>query len=53
MAFDEKVIEEIVSQVVAKDQLSKTLDNKNGIFQDMNEAIAAAEKAQKIVRNLS
>lgn len=53
MAFDEKVIEEIVSQVVAKVQLSKTLDNKNGIFQDMNEAIAAAEKAQKIVRNLS
>ena len=49
MAVDEKVIQEIVSQVIARVQLGGPV-GANGIFDDMNEAIEAAKKAQKIVK---
>lgn len=49
MAIDEKMIQEIVSQVVAKVNLGNSAGN-NGIFEDMNDAIEAAKKAQTIVR---
>lgn len=52
MAVDEKVIQEIVSQVIAKVQLGGSVGT-NGIFDDMNDAIEAAKKAQKVVKIMS
>jgi NAD-dependent aldehyde dehydrogenase len=46
------MVQEIVSQVVAKMQLSRP-EGKNGIFTDMNEAIAAAKEAQAVVRRMT
>ena len=43
----------MTSEVLAKMQIADSPSGKHGIFKDMNEAIAAAQKAQKIVRNLS
>lgn len=51
--INESMVQDIVSEVMAKMQISNTASGKHGIFTDMNEAIAAAQKAQKIVRNLS
>ena len=52
MAINEQMVQEIVSQVVAKMQLSRP-EGKNGIFTDMNEAIAAAKEAQAVVRGMT
>ena len=52
MAINEQMVQEIVSQVVAKMQLSRP-EGKNGIFTDMNEAIAAAKEAQAVVRSMT
>lgn len=52
MAINEQMVQEIVSQVVAKMQLSRP-EGKNGIFTDMNEAIAAAKEAQTVVRRMT
>ncbi|MBS6464355.1 MAG: aldehyde dehydrogenase EutE [Firmicutes bacterium] len=52
MAINEQMVQEIVSQVVAKMQLSRP-EGKNGIFTDMNEAIAAAKEAQAVVRRMT
>ena len=51
--INESMVQDIVSEVMAKMQITDTASGKHGIFSDMNEAIAAAQKAQKIVRNLS
>ena len=47
------MVQDIVSEVMAKMQIADNPSGKHGIFKDMNEAIEAAKKAQKIVRNLS
>ena len=52
MTINEQMVQEIVSQVVAKMQLSRP-EGKNGIFTDMNEAIAAAKEAQAVVRRMT
>ena len=52
-ALQESVVQEIVSQVMAKLQIAEAPTGKHGIFADMNEAIEAAKKAQRVMRNMS
>lgn len=49
----EEMIRSIVKEVMAKMQSAEECSGKHGVFTDMNEAIAAAKEAQKIVRNLT
>ncbi len=53
MPINESAVQEIVREVIAKMQISEPAGGKHGVFSDMNEAIAAAKKAQADVRNLS
>ena len=52
MDINESTVKNIVSQVMAKLQLTEPGAEK-GIFDDMNEAIAAAKAAEEIVRKMS
>lgn len=47
------MIQDIVSQVVAKMNLTNGVVGTNGIFEDMNDAIEASKKAQAIVKTMS
>ena len=49
MSVNEKMVQDIVQEVVAKMQISSDVSGKKGVFSDMNEAIEASKKAQKIV----
>ena len=49
MAVSEQMVQDIVQEVMAKMQISSGVSGNHGVFQDMNEAIAAAKKAQKII----
>lgn len=51
--MNEQMVNEIVQEVIAKLQISEAPAGKHGIFADMNEAIAAAKKAQAVVKNMS
>jgi len=51
--ISESMVKDIVQEVMAKMQLADAPSGKLGIFKDMNEAIEAAKKAQKVVRNMS
>lgn len=53
MHVSEEMIRSIVKEVMAKMQSAEECSGKHGVFTDMNEAIAAAKEAQKIVRNLT
>ena len=53
MPISESMVKDIVQEVMAKMQLADAPSGKLGIFKDMNEAIEAAKKAQKVVRNVS
>ena len=53
MAVDEALVKSIVQEVIAKMNISETPSGKHGIFKDMNDAIEAAKKSEKIVRNMS
>ncbi|MFI3208693.1 MAG: aldehyde dehydrogenase family protein [Eubacteriales bacterium] len=53
MAINEKEVQDIVQQVMAKMQIQETVTGKHGVFDDMNDAIAAAKKAQVKVRQLT
>ncbi len=53
MPVSESMVKEVVQEVMAKMQISDAASGKHGVFTDMNEAIAAAKEAQKIVRNLT
>ena len=53
MAVNESMVQDIVKQVMAKMQLASAPTGNHGVFQDMNEAIEAAKKSQKIVRRMS
>lgn len=53
MAVNESMVQDIVKEVMAKMQLAGTPAGNHGVFQDMNEAIEAAKKSQKIVRRMS
>ncbi|MEO3123731.1 aldehyde dehydrogenase family protein [Mediterraneibacter gnavus] len=53
MSVNEKMVQDIVQEVVAKMQISSDMSGKKGVFSDMNEAIEASKKAQKIVARMS
>ncbi len=53
MAVDESMVHDIVQQVMANMQIASPAAGMHGVFQDMNDAIDASVKAQKIVRGLS
>ena len=53
MPINENLVQEIVQEVMAKMQIADAPTGKHGIFKDMNDAVAAAKKAQVIVRNMS
>ena len=53
MAVHESMVQDIVKEVMAKMQLASAPTGNHGVFQDMNEAIEAAKKSQKIVRRMS
>ena len=48
MPISESMVQDIVSEVMAKMQIADNPSGKHGIFKDMNEAIEAAKKAQNI-----
>lgn len=53
MSVNEKMVQDIVQEVVAKMQISSDMSGKKGVFSDMNEAIEASKKAQKSVARMS
>ena len=53
MSVNEQMIRDIVKEVVAKMQISADVTGNHGVFKDMNEAIEAAKKSQKIVAKMS
>lgn len=53
MSVNEKMVQDIVQEVVAKMQISSDVSGKKGVFSDMNEAIEASKKAQKVVARMS
>ena len=53
MSVNEQMIQDIVKEVVAKMQISADVTGNHGVFKDMNEAIEAAKKSQKIVDKMS
>lgn len=53
MSVNEKILQDVVKEVMAKLELQNTDPEYKGVFRDMNEAIEAAKKAQKIVHRMS
>ena len=53
MSVNEKMVQDIVQEVVANMQISSDVAGKKGVFSDMNEAIEASKKTQKIVARMS
>ncbi len=53
MAVNEALVNDIVKEVMAKMNISGSTVGKHGVFQTMEEAIAAAQAAQKVVRDMS
>lgn len=51
--MNEQMVNDIVQEVIAKLQISESSVGKHGIFTDMNDAIAAAKKAQAAVKVMS
>ena len=52
MPLNEKMVQDIVQEVMAKMQIAEAPAGKHGIFKDMNEAIEAAKKADEVVRRM-
>ena len=44
-----RMVQDIVQEVMAKMQITSDVSGNHGVFKDMNEAIVAAKKTQKIV----
>lgn len=53
MSVNEQMVQDIVQEVVAKMQIASDVTGNHGVFQDMNTAIEAAKKTQKIVARMS
>ena len=53
MLVNESLVQDIVQEVVAKLNISEPATKYHGVFADMNDAIAAAKKAQAVVRRMS
>ena len=47
------MVQDIVQEVMAKMQIASDVTGNHGVFTDMNEAIEAAKKAQKVVARMS
>ena len=53
MSVSEQMVQDVVKEVMAKLQLQAQTTVQHGVFEDMNEAIAAAKKAQKDIHKMS
>lgn len=53
MPVSEQLVQNIVQQVIAKLQIAADMSGRHGVFRDMNEAVAAAKKAQQRVARMS
>ena len=53
MLINENLVQDIVKEVVAKMNIAEPVAGKRGVFEDMNDAIAAAKEAQKVIRRMS
>lgn len=53
MSVNEQMVQDIVQEVMAKMQIASDVTGNHGVFQDMNAAIEAAKKTQKIVARMS
>ena len=53
MAINEKMVQDIVQEVMAKMQISAPPAGSHGVFREMNEAIEAAYQADQVVRRMS
>lgn len=53
MLVNESMVQDIVQEVVAKLNIAEPVTKYHGVFADMNDAIAAAKKAQAVVRRMS
>ena len=53
MSVNDQMVQDIVKEVMAKMQLQSEVRGCHGVFKDMNEAIEAAKKSQKIVARMS
>ena len=53
MSVNEQMVQDIVQEVMAKMQIAADVTGSHGVFADMNEAVEAAKKAQKIVGKMS
>ncbi len=53
MSVNEQILQDVVKEVMAKMELRDSSVAYKGVFQDMNEAIEAAKKSQKIVHKMS
>lgn len=53
MSVNEQMVQDIVQEVMAKMQIASSISDSHGVFGDMNEAIEASIKAQKIVGRMS
>ncbi len=53
MPVNENMVQEIVKEVMAKMQIADAPSGKHGIFKDMNDAVAAAKKAEETVKRMS
>lgn len=53
MLVNENLVQDIVQEVVAKLNIQESAAKSHGVFQDMNDAIAAAKTAQAVVRRMS
>ncbi|MEE1113466.1 MAG: aldehyde dehydrogenase family protein [Eubacterium sp.] len=53
MQINESMVKDIVQEVMAKMNINEAPSGKHGIFKDMNDAIAAAYQAEKVVRTMS
>ena len=53
MAVNEQLVQDVVKEVMAKLQLQSAPAKAKGVFEDMNDAIAAAKKAQQYIHRMS
>ena len=51
--MNEKMVQDIVQEVLAKVQIQSAPSEKHGVFKTMEEAIEAAKKAQQVVKKMS
>lgn len=53
MSVNEEMVQDVVKEVLAKLQLSSNTQKHKGVFEEMDEAIMAAKKAQKHIHRMS